>query len=120
MAQAKRPRLTTLKPVIAQLSTGPAGLTASTSWRSDTRGANARGYTYRWQQASKAFLKTHPLCECPDCDAGRKRVTPATVVDHHIPHRGDQELFWRQSNWRAMAKPCHDAKTQRELATANL
>ena len=79
-------------------------------------GSTARGYTYRWQQASKAFLRDHPLCECEDCQAGEKRLTVATVVDHHIPHRGDERLFWDRANWRAMAKPCHDAKTQRETA----
>ena len=77
-------------------------------------GANERGYTYRWQKASKAFLRAHPLCQCPDCDEGRIRATLSQVVDHHIPHRGDLELFWDQSNWRALAKPCHDSKTARE------
>lgn len=74
-------------------------------------GANQRGYTYRWQVASKAFLARHPLCQCPDCDEGRKRVSLATVVDHKIPHKGDQTLFWDESNWQAMAKQCHDRKT---------
>jgi 5-methylcytosine-specific restriction protein A len=77
-------------------------------------GANARGYTYRWQQASKRFLAEHPLCQCEDCGAGSKRVTLATVVDHRTPHRGDERLFWDESNWQAMAKQCHDAKTATE------
>ncbi len=76
--------------------------------------AAQRGYGYKWQQASKAFLLDHPLCECPDCDAGRKRVRASEVVDHHIPHRGDMKLFWDRTNWRGMAKVCHDAKTARE------
>ncbi len=84
------------------------------SWRTDKQGSTARGYTYRWQQESKAFLRTHPLCQCPDCDDGRKRVTVATVVDHRIPHRGDIDRFWDQSNWQSMAEACQDAKTQRE------
>ena len=71
-------------------------------------------YTYRWKQARLAFLRAHPLCQCPDCDEGRKRVMPASVVDHRIPHRGDERLFWSESNWTAMAKQCHDAKTARE------
>jgi hypothetical protein len=56
----------------------------------------------------------HPLCQCEHCDDGRKRVTLATVVDHKVPHRGNQALFWDETNWQAMAKACHDAKTQRE------
>lgn len=84
------------------------------SWRSDKSGANARGYTYRWQKASKAFLREHPLCQCEDCDEGRKRVTEAAVIDHIVPHQGNEELFWDRSNWRSMAKECHDRKTARE------
>ena len=77
-------------------------------------GANARGYTYRWQKESKAFLRAHPLCECDECQAGKLRVMAATVVDHRKPHRGDPVLFWDQSNWQAMAKDCHDKKTATE------
>lgn len=87
------------------------------SWRSGKSGANARLYTYRWQKAREAFLRQHPLCQCEACDEGRKRVRPATVVDHRVPHRGDERLFWHQENWQAMAKACHDAKTQRETAS---
>ena len=47
--------------------------------------------------------------------AGRKgRVVAATVVDHVVPHRGDPELFWDETNWPPACKPCHDAKTARE------
>lgn len=69
-------------------------------------------YTRRWQLASKAFLQQHPLCECPLCDGGKKRIRPASVVDHKIPHRGDMELFWDQDNWQSMAKDCHDSVKQ--------
>ena len=36
------------------------------------------------------------------------------VVDHVVPHRGDQRLFWDERNWAPACKPCHDAKTARE------
>jgi len=42
------------------------------------------------------------------------RITPATVVDHIIPHRGDQKLFWDTANWQALCKPHHDRDKQRE------
>ena len=74
----------------------------------------ARGYDNRWLRASKAYLRDHPLCQCPDCDEGRIRVRLSEVVDHRIPHRGDQALFWDEHNWQAMAKTCHDRKTARE------
>lgn len=41
------------------------------------------------------------------------RVTSATVVDHIVPHRGNNELFWDKSNWQALCKPCHDRHKQR-------
>lgn len=81
----------------------------------DRRESSAkRGYGHRWQLASKGFLRAHPLCQCEDCLEGKKRLLPAQVVDHHIPHRGDMALFWDASNWRSMNKVCHDRKTARE------
>ena len=76
-----------------------------------TRPAAKRGYGSRWQKASKAFLQSHPLCaEC----LKQGRYTKATVVDHIVPHRGDQKLFWDRSNWQPLCKACHDRKTWRE------
>jgi len=74
-----------------------------------------RGYTSQWARASKQFLREHPLCQCPACDEGRRRVRAASVVDHRIPHRGDGQLFWDTSNWQALHKRCHDRKTAREV-----
>ena len=71
-------------------------------------GADARGYDARWRKARALFLKRHPLCAF--CQAEGK-VVPATVVDHIIPHRGDQRLFWDQTNWEPLCKGCHDKKT---------
>jgi 5-methylcytosine-specific restriction protein A len=36
------------------------------------------------------------------------------VVDHIIPHRGDQALFWDEENWQPLCLVCHNAKTARE------
>ncbi|MGJ0506169.1 MAG: HNH endonuclease [Methylocystis sp.] len=65
--------------------------------------AAARGYGPKWRAARAAFLRDHPICV--ECGA------QATVVDHHIAHKGNQELFWRRSNWQPLCKPCHDRKT---------
>ena len=82
------------------------------NWKNDhVQSANKRGYTYRWQQASRAYLRAHPLCvECQR----HGRYTAAEVVDHIVPHRGDYRLFWDQGNWQALCKRCHDEKTGRE------
>jgi len=74
--------------------------------------ANARGYTWKWRQVSKAWLALPENMFCIDCKAeGRDEF--ATVVDHEVPHRGDQNLFWDQANWRPRCKRHHDRKTGR-------
>ncbi|HEP7965069.1 HNH endonuclease [Pseudomonas aeruginosa] len=80
------------------------------SWRSG-KNSTQRGYGYRWQQARARFLAKHPLCRLCS-DAGK--VVEATEVDHIIPHRGDMELFWQESNWMALCKVCHSKKTATE------
>jgi len=67
-----------------------------------------RGYNYKWQKLRKQFLKRHPLCEA--CKQNGKYVT-ATVVDHIIPHRGNENLMWDEGNWQSLCKRCHDKKT---------
>lgn len=71
-------------------------------------GAYVRGYDSQWRRARAAFLKKHPLCVQCQKDG---RLTPATVVDHIIPHRGDRVLFWDERNWQPLCKDCHDKKT---------
>lgn len=70
--------------------------------------ARERGYTVRWQKARGEYLSRHPLCVI--CMRGGQ-VTPATVVDHIVPHKGDDDRFWDVTNWQALCKPCHDYKT---------
>ena len=67
-----------------------------------------RRYGRAWKRIRDSYAASHPLCE--EC---RKdgRLTPATVVDHIIPHRGDQRLFWDEHNWQPLCKSCHDQKT---------
>ena len=68
-------------------------------------------YDRRWRRVSKAFLRAHPLCV--ECEK-RGKLTPATVVDHIVPHRGDRKLFWDETNWQPLCKRCHDTKTLTE------
>jgi 5-methylcytosine-specific restriction protein A len=73
--------------------------------------ANSRGYNYKWQRYRAGFLQKHPLCA--ECEK-QGRVTPATIVDHIIPHKGDTKLFWDKKNHQPLCKRCHDIKTARE------
>lgn len=73
--------------------------------------SHQRGYNGAWRRARAAFLMDHPLCE--ECRR-EGRLTPATVVDHITPHKGNRELFWNEKNWQALCKSCHDRKTAKE------
>lgn len=50
----------------------------------------------------------HPLCvEC----LRHGKATPATDVDHIVPHKGNKRLFWDRSNWQPLCHECHSRKT---------
>jgi 5-methylcytosine-specific restriction enzyme A len=71
-----------------------------------TRGTSVeRGYGSRWQKARLIHLAGEPLCRL--CSA-EGRIEQATVVDHVIPHRGDMQLFWDETNWQSLCEFHHD------------
>lgn len=82
---------------------------AKDQWKRGTR--TQRGYDNRWARAARAFLRDNPLC-VHHLEQGRS--VPATEVDHIIPHKGDQALFWDVDNWQSLCKRCHSAKTRKE------
>lgn len=73
--------------------------------------ATQRGYDSRWRKARKTFLSRNPLCK--HCEE-EGRLTPATVVDHVVPHKGDKVLFWDKDNWQPLCTRCHNRKTAKE------
>lgn len=79
--------------------------------KTDRPSSNDRGYNSRWRKARVLFLRDNPLCE--ECKK-QGRYTPATVVDHIRPHKGNKDLFWDCDNWQALCKQCHDRKTATE------
>lgn len=68
-------------------------------------------YNYQWKKVRSLFLKENPLCVI--C-LNENKITPANVVDHIKPHKGDINLFWNQGNYQALCKSCHDYKTAKE------
>jgi len=76
------------------------------------RGSSAeRGYGAKWRKAAKGFLDLNPLCRmCLE----RGVIRAASVVDHIIPHKGDQRLFWDRGNWQALCETDHNKKTATE------
>lgn len=110
-------RLLSLRPQVASLpsrlkSTASLGTTDPDSWRAGKTTAE-RGYGGRWQKARATFLSRPENVCCVMCKA-EGVVTLATVVDHKVPHRGDQVLFWDTSNWQPLCKTHHDGVKQRE------
>lgn len=73
--------------------------------------ARQRGYTTRWDRARRVYLAAHPLCRMCEQDG---RTTPATVVDHVVPHRGDARLFWDSANWQPLCAHHHNSVKQRQ------
>lgn len=69
-------------------------------------------YGRRWQRVAKQYLADHPFCVTCQQEG---HVTIATQCDHVIPHRGDPALFWDPENWQPLCRPCHSAKTAREV-----
>lgn len=70
----------------------------------------------RWEPLKRRVLAEQPRCDCPPecCPGGCGR--PSRVVDHRIPHRGDERLAFDRANLHGMARVCHDRKTGRENA----
>ena len=60
----------------------------------------------RWRKVRKEYLQYHPACS----DCGRM----ATVVDHIVPHRGNEDLMFDMGNFQALCKSCHGRKTARD------
>ena len=77
----------------------------------EIRSAASRGYNRAWQKASKQYLNAHPFCVMCEQEGFFRK---ATVVDHIVPHRGNEELFWDRSNWQPLCKKHHDRKTLTE------
>src|SRR5689334_4967247 len=70
-----------------------------------------RGYDAKWRAYRLSFLRAHPFCV--RCMAAR-RYELATVVDHIIAHRGDQQLMWDPANHQALCERHHNAKSAAE------
>lgn len=76
-------------------------------WQHSTQSRHDRGYGTTWDKLRLVILKRDRyLCQCPDCNGGRTRVTPANQVDHIIRKAdgGSDD----PSNLRSMNRRCHD------------
>lgn len=84
--------------------------------RHHSRSAKAEAYRKwyglkAWLQARKAQLTEQPLCK--RCKA-TGRTTPAAVVNHRQPHKGNWQQFIDPANHESTCAPHHDTLIQRE------
>lgn len=76
------------------------------SQRTSSASYNSLYHTPRWRKERKSFLQANPLC----IRCGEK----ADTVDHIIPHKGNELIFWDKSNWQPLCHSCHSKKTLQE------
>jgi len=63
--------------------------------------------TNRWRKLRQQWLAHQPHCRfCQNGTVGR-------VVDHIVPHKGNEELFWNTNNLQTLCQPCHDRVKQK-------
>lgn len=79
--------------------------------------SHQRGYTHKWEAASRAWLQQQfamgNVC-CALCGKLLSGARKDIHVDHIRDHKGDQELMWSESNLQALHAACHSRKTARE------
>lgn len=65
----------------------------------------------RWRKLREQHLAENPLCvRCKQ----QGRVRAGVVVDHIIPHKKNQELFWDRSNLQTLCNEHHSSVKQSE------
>ncbi|MEZ2132481.1 MULTISPECIES: HNH endonuclease [unclassified Sinorhizobium] len=107
-------KLTTLKP---RLSSAPSTVTKAQPMTRDQERAQRAPWRKwyglkRWRDMRWDVL-TEAMFTCQRCGV----IEPDTsklVADHHIPHRGDPELFWDRTNLTCLCEACHSTEKQKE------
>ncbi len=105
------PSLGVLKPRFA--APAAAKPTAAYVKRDNSEGRNK---TARWQKLRQKILKRDGW-RCQQTGVlviGKYPKPNSAVVDHIKPHRGDEALFWDESNLQTVSKEYHD-KTKQKL-----
>ena len=105
-----KPRLTKMAPRIATPREIP-----NKPYSPD---ATVRGWyqSARWQALGMQVL-ARDLYTCQQTGVlliGKHPAPNSPVVDHVVPHRGDERLFWDVANLQAVTKAWHDSEKQRQ------
>lgn len=72
--------------------------------------------TARWQRLrKKIILRDDMMCRATgQLLTGVHPAANSPVVDHIVPHRGDEALFWDPDNLQTVSKSYHDSEKQRQ------
>ncbi|MFQ6550491.1 HNH endonuclease [Aestuariibius sp. 2305UL40-4] len=78
--------------------------------------------TARWQKLRDRILARDGLvCQQTGVMLLGKHPAPnSPVVDHKLPHRGDPDLFWDETNLQTVSKAWHDREKQKREHAAGL
>ena len=114
--KGKRPPLRTLKPRLAPM---PPRLKSARTVR-DTRyspDATVRAWykSARWHKLRQQVL-IRDMYTCQQTGvvlAGKSPAPNSPVVDHKIPHRGNEALFFDPENCQSVTKQWHDSTKKR-------
>jgi len=108
-----KPRLGTLAPRVGY---APGDEKGRTRYRDATQPWRAWYKTARWQRLREHILiRDQFTCQKTGVLLVGKHPAPnSPVIDHKIPHRGDERLFWDESNLHAVSKAYHDSVKQSE------
>lgn len=116
-------RLRNLPARLAPLRTGRA-------WLDDAPPAKAKATTgqpwkawyktRRWKALRlEVLLRDNYTCQRSGVICGGQYPAPdSPVVNHKVPHRGREALFWDADNLETVAKAVHDSAIQREEQTS--
>lgn len=70
--------------------------------------------TARWKETRlRIFARDGFTCQRPGCGFMTANMS-RLICDHRQPHRGDEALFWDESNLQTLCAPCHNSHKQRE------
>lgn len=73
-------------------------------------------YSARWRNLVKR-IRIRDGFKCRQTGValiGKAPAPNSPVVDHKIPHNGDETLFWDESNLQLVSKAWHDKEKQRQ------
>lgn len=68
-----------------------------------------KGYSVEWEKYRWRFLHHNPRCYA----CGRDKTSMSIHIDHIVAHKGNEELFWNETNYIPLCHSCHSIVTGR-------